>query len=61
MSSMTVINMSSSRKKRGRVLNSSNSVVINSSFKKRPARKEEKSISALDILASASEHVAMDP
>ena len=28
---------------------------------KRPARKEEKIISALDILASASEHVAMDP
>ena len=28
---------------------------------KRPARKEEKSISALDILASASEHVAMNP
>ena len=28
---------------------------------KRPARKEEKGTSALDILASASEHVARDP
>lgn len=60
-SSMTVINMSISGKRRGRVLNNGNSVVINNSFKKRPTRKEERSISSLDILASALEHVAMDP
>ena len=58
---MTVVKMSSSWKKRGSVLNSSNSVMINNIFKKRLARKEGKSISALDILASASEHVARDP
>ena len=58
---MTVINMSSSRKKRGRVLNSSNSVVINSSFKKHLARKEKKGTSTLDIFASVSKHVAKDP
>ena len=36
-------------------------MIKNSNFKESPARKEEKSISALDILASASEHIAMDP
>ena len=29
--------------------------------RKRPERKEKKDISALDILASASDHVSMDP
>ena len=29
--------------------------------RKRPTRKEKKGISALDILASALEHVAKDP
>ena len=29
--------------------------------RKRPARKEEKGISTLDILASALDHVARDP
>ena len=60
-SSMTVVKMSSSRKKWRRVLNNSNSVVINNSFKKRPAQKEKKGTSALDILASALEHIAKDP